>query len=134
MSSASQNQVAITLPARAENIALVRQAMADYAAHAGVDADVVDDLMLAVSEACANVVVHAYAPADRGLIEVEASTPGDGRVEIRVRDRGRGFRAHVDTRGLGLGLPVIAATTTELDIAPVAGGGTEVAMVFGDAR
>ncbi len=53
---------------------------------------------------------------------------------VIVRDRGRGFAPRVDSPGLGLGLPVIAALTRRLELQETPGGGTEVVMAFGIAE
>ena len=95
----------------------------------------VADIALAVTEACTNAVVHAYRNTT-GMIEVVA-TPDDGVLCVVVRDRGAGITPRVDTPGLGVGLPVIAAIAMSVEIGSPPGGGTEVRMRFslaGDAE
>ena len=68
-------------------------------------------MLLAVTEACTNVVQHAYRDAGGAdQIEVAAERSHDV-VTISVRDHGGGFAPRIDSPGLGLGLPVIAALT-----------------------
>ena len=55
----------ITLPARAENVAVVRHAVGGLGEVLEVDDQTLSDIKLAVTEACTNVVVHAY-PERRG--------------------------------------------------------------------
>ena len=86
------------------------------------------DIALAVTEACTNAVVHAY-PNGGGTINVTASHV-DGQFEVTVRDRGGGMSPRVDTPGLGVGLPVIAAIARSVEIGSPNGGGTEVRMQF----
>jgi len=50
----------LTLDARPQNLALIRLALAGVAANAGAPREVVSDLKLAVTEACTNVIQHAY--------------------------------------------------------------------------
>src|SRR4051794_12066095 len=77
----------MTLPARAENVAVVRHALAGLAERIGMDEPGIADLKTVVTEACMNVVVHAY-PADvSGLLEVEAAREQDG-LAVVVRDYG----------------------------------------------
>ena len=52
--------VRLSLPARAEGVAVVRQALAGLADALDFDPAVLADMKMAVSEACTNVVVHAY--------------------------------------------------------------------------
>ena len=50
----------ITIPARSENVAVVRHAVAGLAERLGMEEPGVGDLKTVVTEACMNVVVHAY--------------------------------------------------------------------------
>src|ERR671923_213490 len=88
--------VRLTLPARAEGVAVVRQALAGMADALDVDAAVLADMKMAVSEACTNVVVHAYDDGD-GLLEVDMSADDVG-LTIRVRDHGSGIQPQVRSR------------------------------------
>ncbi len=68
----------MSLPARAENVAVVRHALAGLAGQIGMDEPGIAGLKTVVTEACMNVVVHAY-PRDRpGSLEVEAIPGGRG--------------------------------------------------------
>jgi serine/threonine-protein kinase RsbW len=128
--------VRLTLPARPEGVAVVRQALAGMADALAFDAAVVADMKMAISEACTNVVVHAYEEED-GLLEVEMSADDTG-LTIRVRVHGSGIRPRGERRGeapaLGLGLPLIAALSDSYELTGTAGRGTEVKMKFEYAR
>ncbi len=50
----------LALPARAENIALIRHAFGALGEALAVNEELLSDVRLAVTEACSNVVVHAY--------------------------------------------------------------------------
>jgi serine/threonine-protein kinase RsbW len=70
---------------------------------AGLSPDVVDDVTLACSEACANAVEHARQ-ATRQLVEIEAYRD-DTQLELRVRDYGSWSEHHEsDLRGRGIGI------------------------------
>jgi anti-sigma regulatory factor (Ser/Thr protein kinase) len=100
------------------------------------DAAVLADMKMAVSEACTNVVVHAYDDDD-GELEVEMSADDMG-LTIRVRDHGRGIQPQVtqtrEVPALGLGLPLIAALSDAFEVQGGIGQGTEVRMTFTYAR
>jgi serine/threonine-protein kinase RsbW len=89
----------------------------------------VADLKTVVTEACMNVVLHAYDEGHDGPLEVDA-TPDDGALEISVRDYGSGIkpRAEVERTSLRLGLPLIAALSTSFEIRGGLGQGTEITM------
>jgi anti-sigma regulatory factor (Ser/Thr protein kinase) len=120
-----------TVPAVAENVASVRHAIVDLAESAGAAEPVRTDLALAVGEACANVVVHAYPPGDIGPLIVQAAVVEEREIVVTVVDQGRGMTPRPDSPGLGLGLPLIANLTDRLEIQDGPDGvGTQIEMVF----
>ena len=122
-------RVEIEIAAVAPAVPLVRHALRGLLAGLDVSDDVVSDIALAVTEACTNAVVHAYPNGD-GTINITASHV-DGDLEVAVRDHGGGMAPRVNTPGLGVGLPVIAAIARSVEIgSPDDGGGTEVRMHF----
>jgi anti-sigma regulatory factor (Ser/Thr protein kinase) len=121
-------RVEIEMAAAASGVPLVRHALRGLLTGLGVPDDVIADITLAVTEACTNAVVHAY-PNGGGTINVTASHLG-GELEVAVRDHGGGMAPRVDTPGLGVGLPVIAAIARSVVIGSPEDGGTEVRMQF----
>lgn len=123
--------VRMTMAARPEGVAVVRQALAGLADALDIDAAVLADMKMAVTEACTNVVVHAYGDGD-GMLEIEMLADAD-RLTIVVRDRGTGIQprpARSETAALGLGLPLIAALSDSFELRGGTGEGTEVRMTF----
>ena len=55
-------------------------------------------------------------------------------MSVIVSDHGRGIGTSSDTTGPGLGLPLIAAIADEVELQPVPGGGSRVAMTFSRHR
>jgi serine/threonine-protein kinase RsbW len=121
--------VALVVPAVPDSIAVIRQTVSGICEALGADARVIGDVKLAATEACTNVVLHAFAGTEGGSIEIDASSEGD-ELLLLVRDHGAGMTPAPMAEGLGLGLPLIAALTTSLTIVEPAGGGTEVSMTF----
>ena len=127
-------EVRLTMPARAEGVGVVRQSLTGVADALDFDPSVLADMKMAVTEACTNVVVHAYE--DDGLLEVEMLAGEDG-LTIVVRDHGAGIQPRPARSGapaLGLGLPLIAALSDAFELRGSAGAGTEVRMTFSYAR
>jgi serine/threonine-protein kinase RsbW len=128
-------EVVLTMPARAEGVGVVRQALAGMADALDFEAPVLADMKMAVTEACTNVVVHAYDAQD-GILEVEMRA-GEESLTIVVRDHGSGIQprpARSEPAALGLGLPLIAALSDAFELRGSAGRGTEVRMTFTYAR
>ena len=119
----------LLVPARAENVAVIRHAFGGLADALALPDQVAADIKLAVTEACTNVVVHAYDGSE-GPLEVDASIL-DEQLTIIVRDHGAGIHPRPDSPGLGLGLPLIATLAQSLELE---GGSedapTEVRMTF----
>jgi serine/threonine-protein kinase RsbW len=131
-SSPAGCEIRLTLPARAENVALVRHVVGALAEAVHLSPALVEDVKLAVTEACTNVVRHAYAGRE-GALEVEVDPAQHERLTVVVTDRGKGLRPNPDSDGPGLGLPLIAALTTQFDIEHEPDRGSRVSMLFGHA-
>jgi anti-sigma regulatory factor (Ser/Thr protein kinase) len=121
----------LAVPARPENVAVLRRAVTAFAQTAGLGEGTAADVALAVGEACANVVVHAYAEDDSAgpVLEVRARLAG-ARLLVVVADHGGGMAPRTDSPGLGLGLPLMATLASSLELRESTGGGTEVWMTF----
>ncbi len=126
--------VRLELASRAENLTLVRGMLGGVAELLRIDPELLDDLKTAVSEACNNVVLHAYG-GEAGPLAVTIYVNPDA-IEVAVRDQGSGISqlAPVDDRMQGIGLPVIQALAQEADFRRGVDGGTEVWMVFAGER
>jgi serine/threonine-protein kinase RsbW len=119
----------LALSARAENIAIVRHALGGFGEAFQVPESKLADIKLAVTEACANVVVHAYPGGIEGPMEVLASI--DAReLTVLVRDWGGGIRPRSDSPGLGLGLSLMAALAETVQLGRDDEEHTEVRMTF----
>jgi anti-sigma regulatory factor (Ser/Thr protein kinase) len=118
----------IRLPAKAENVAVVRHALAGLAEEVGMDEAGVADLKTVVTEASMNVVVHAY-PDGTGPLVVEAEPDTDG-LTVKVSDSGAGIspQANSERDSLKLGLSLIAALSSSFSISGGLDRGTEVMM------
>lgn len=110
-----------------ENVPVVRHALGGMAATRGADERIRGAIAIAVTEAVANVVVHAY-DGGGGHLEVQASAD-DTELDVVVRDHGGGLRADSPGAGLGAGLRLIGALAQRFDITR-RDGATEVHMAF----
>lgn len=115
----------LSLDATPENVGVARAAVGELALDLGMEEPGLGDVKTVVSEACTNVVRHAY-PDGPGNFEVEASRTG-GNLSIVIRDFGVGMQPRVRPAGLTLqlGLGLISTLTSRFEIAR-GGGGTEI--------
>jgi serine/threonine-protein kinase RsbW len=124
--------VTLRLVNRPDNVLLVRQTLSGLADAVGLDEVALNDVNTAVTEACNNVVLHAY-DGEEGPLEVDVQL-GPSRLEVLVRDRGRGIKPKAKSSELadgGIGLPVMHALASEVQLRDLGDdGGTEVGMRF----
>ena len=80
----------LKVPSSTENLALIREFVGNIAQQSGMDSSDVGKLELAVDEACANVIEHAYGHDISKEVIIRASLD-DETLRIDVEDTGRGF-------------------------------------------
>jgi serine/threonine-protein kinase RsbW len=123
--------VCLTLSNQPDNVVLVREALSGMAETVGVDELDLNDIRTAVTEACNNVVLHAY-DGEEGPLQIEMFVEPRA-VEVVVRDHGSGIKPHIRSEqeaALGIGLSIIQALAPRVEFRDVPGGGTEVRMEF----
>jgi sigma-B regulation protein RsbU (phosphoserine phosphatase) len=121
--------VQLTLAARPSELRRVREMVGAIAATLGVEGQRADSIMLAVDEACANVVAHAYREDEPdGVMHVRAHTQADEIVFV-VSDNGSPIVKGKST-GAGLGLRLIDSLSDELEIEGPGKDGTRLTIHF----
>lgn len=109
------------IPADARLLPRTRRAVAGFVEETAPTAEVVDDIVLALDEACANVIRHAFPSGVDGNIHLLADID-DERVSVLVEDDGVGFDPFdIDLRGdlertSGRGLDLIRKLMTSVDV------------------
>src|SRR4051794_10189274 len=97
-------ELRLTLSARAANVPIVRRVVAGLGDALLLDPALVADMNIAVSEACTNVVRHAYESDGPMVVEIQ---PTGSSVTFVVGDLGRGIAPtppQLDPDALGVGL------------------------------
>lgn len=119
----------LKLDAEAENMLIVRQALDGVAAALSMDKDTREDVKLAVTEACTNVVKYAYSGEPGPMtLSVDAD---DESLGVTVTDQGSWRTPGADgtADAPGHGLAVIESICESLDVDGTAEG-TTVSMKF----
>jgi anti-sigma regulatory factor (Ser/Thr protein kinase) len=116
----------LRIRAEAEQLQEVRHALGSWLDGHGVAPPVGAEIALAVHEAAANVVEHAY-PRGAGDVTVRARTD-DGRVTVTVEDDGE-WRPPSRTDQRGRGLALMHGLMDDVEITAVEdGSGTRVTL------
>jgi serine/threonine-protein kinase RsbW len=126
---ATKSDARLTLPARPENVAVIRHVLGAFAEALQLPPELVEDMRLAVTEACTNVVRHAYHDGEPGPIDVVIRPNGSG-LDLVISDYGAGIGPSPDLSGPGLGLPMIAALADHFEIEHGPGRGSRLEMTF----
>jgi serine/threonine-protein kinase RsbW len=128
--------VGLHVQSRAQSLTLVRGMLSGVAEQLAMDPELLDDLKTSVSEACNNVVLHAY-DGRPGPMDVQLFVDDDS-ILVSVQDRGVGLSdspaAIVNDGAGGLGVSVMQALARRFELRPRQGGGTEVLMRFDGRR
>ena len=123
----------ILVSAVASEVSGIRHAVRAAAGASGMSGGDRDDVALAVSEACSNVVAHAYRDAAApGPLLVETYRR-DGEFVVIVSDEGTGIAPRATSPGAGFGLALIARLTERLELGSNGLGGAKVTMAFARA-
>ena len=115
----------VELPAVPPSVGTARRGVTRFAAGLGVD---VVNLAFAVSEAVANVVLHAYRGDADGPVRINALAAED-EVRVIVADQGVGLRPNPGFPGLGLGLSLIGLVADHVAV-DSSRSGMKIEMTF----
>ncbi len=121
--------VHLALDGEAESVALVRAMLAGVAELLHFEGELLDNLNTTTSEACNNVVRHAYEGAPGPMaVHLEAD---DACVEVTICDHGIGLDdALAPEDHVGVGLALIDALADRSEFLTLPQGGTQVRMAF----
>jgi len=144
MSPVDRDTLEITIPCEPRFLSVVRLTVAGAAARAGLGVQEVDDVKVAISEACTNVIEHAYPPESDACPSIHVRmTVKEGELRLEVEDEGVGFdpkrlpkvqlEERVQEEG-GLGIYLMRHLMNEVKLESAPGSGTKITMVKRSAR
>lgn len=129
------DRLTMIVPGKPEYVGTVRIAASHVASRAGFDIEAIEDIKVAISEACTNIVCHSHENVDFTYsVELELEPEGN-KFSITVKDEGVGFGVDDyvepvpgEERESGLGIFIIRALMDEVDISSELGVGTKICM------
>lgn len=127
----------LSVPGKPEYVGMVRLAISSLANCAGFDIEAVEDIKVAISEACTNVVCHGKPNCECEICYEVACEVGDDKLIISVVDQCGGYDLTKyqrpaltgDPKEGGLGIFIIRALMDEVDVFSEMGRGTKIKMV-----
>jgi anti-sigma regulatory factor (Ser/Thr protein kinase) len=123
----ASRSIDLQLPAVPRSVTAARHELADYLRAAGVTSW---DAELAITEAVANAVEHAFRDRNGGTIYLRFETLVPDTLAVTVADDGIGFAPDPDHDGLGLGLSLIGRLASEVAVSEREPYGAAVTMHF----
>jgi anti-sigma regulatory factor (Ser/Thr protein kinase) len=127
---AQATSLSLRLAAEPQNVRQARDEAASYAEALGLSTPGVEDLKTIVSEACSNIVRHAYpADATERPMEVKMEKT-DGELTVTVSDCGTGIRPPTGARpsSLRLGFILMGSLADYLQLRTGKDRGTELLL------
>ena len=123
------SSLSLSIAADADALVVVRHVLDGLAGHDGLSDLVLDDLQIAVGEACGNVVTHAYRDRPTGALDIDVAF-GESEVVVTVRDQGVGLSPTWQEDATGMGVPMMSALADEMSFGNGDGPGHQVQMSF----
>jgi len=139
METSSGCHVELHLPNRPEFVAVARLAVSAVACRMSYDIDAIEDIKVAVGEACTNAIEHGCPPGPGAQEIIVCCDLTDEGLEITVKDPGEGFdpstaaRQHRHGTAVlterGLGMLLIESLMDNVHFDSIPGSGTQVRMM-----
>ncbi len=132
------NEMKLVVDSRSINEGFSRVSVAAFVAQLDPTVEELSDIKTAVSEAVTNCIVHAYEK-EVGKIYITASIYNNGKIRIKIRDKGCGIEniekarePLFTTKGgerSGLGFAVMESFMDKISVRSGLGKGTTVTLI-----
>lgn len=133
---ASGKEIYVGIPADVNYLIIPRLVVSGIGSSLSLTFDTIEDLKIALSEACSNVIKHAYQLNKTGNNITIKFLIQKGSLSMVVKDTGKGFDTKILnannvplSRGKGLGLFLIKSLMDKVQVNSIVDQGTEVKMI-----
>lgn len=106
----SSDYIEMIIPSKPDYLGAIRLTVSGIANRMGYSYDEIEDIKVAVTEACTNVVHHAYEKNEKGKIKINFAVYSD-RLKIFVIDEGKSFDKKAVSKKIGPVSPDAAVET-----------------------
>jgi serine/threonine-protein kinase RsbW len=121
----------LSLPSKPEYVSIARLTASYIANQMGFDVEIIEDIKLAVGEACNNAIIHSGSEETYKIEFLNLTNE----LKIEIKDHGKGFSMDNykkpnadDLQENGLGLFIIKSLMDQVDIESFEGRGTKIIM------
>ncbi|MFA5879061.1 MAG: anti-sigma B factor RsbW [Candidatus Margulisiibacteriota bacterium] len=132
-------EINLTLPCLSEFVAIIRLMVSGIATRMNFTIEEIEDIKIAVSEACTNSVQYAYKDKKDGKLNVVCHII-DNKLDIIIKDSGKGFNlqqveqnkkdnVNPNKFGLGLGFTFMKSLMDEVSVETDPEKGTTIHLV-----
>lgn len=90
LAQSNKSNSELVVKSRTENLSLIRDFISGKASAAGIASESIENIMLAVDEACTNIIKHAYKSFPEGKITIKIDYNPDKFI-IEIFDHGSTF-------------------------------------------
>jgi serine/threonine-protein kinase RsbW len=129
----------ITVNSTTDNLSSIRNFVQNYADELGLDSEITSKIVLAVDEACTNIIKHAYRYSPNGKITLKLKTDKK-KFSVTIIDEGGHFdpqqipdpnleQMQHEKRGGGLGMFLMKKLMDEVEYSNLTGNRNKVVLV-----
>jgi serine/threonine-protein kinase RsbW len=129
----------IVVKSTTDNLAMIREFIKNTTTEVGISDEIIDKIILAVDEACTNIIKHAYKYSPEGQIYI-ATRFADSKFTIAITDEGQHFdpdkipvpdlnEYYKQKRIGGLGMFLIKKLMDEVNYSTLSGNKNRVVLV-----
>jgi serine/threonine-protein kinase RsbW len=132
MGPLAKDKIMLTLPNTPEYVSVARLTLSGIANRMGFDVEAIEDLKVAIAEACTNALKHGCEDGCNYTIEFSVF---NNRLDIEIIDKGKGFDYNnlvepdlTKPREGGLGIFIIKSLMDDVEFNNYKGRGTRILM------
>lgn len=139
MSTQTPLNLTMTFDATSEFVSVIRLTISGVASRMSFSVEDIEDIKIAISEACTNAIQHAYKDTENGKVTVVINIY-PSKLEVIISDNGSGFDTAIlgteqqrkkseEIMNLGLGLTFVESLMDKAEFTSIKGKGTTIRMV-----